>query len=59
MDYNGLYAILGAVYAGAAPGIFLCWGITGNMCNIGAIALRKSDEGKRNARARSCGLWDG
>lgn len=56
MDYNGLYAILGAVYAGAAPGIFLCWGITGNMCNIGAIALRKSDEGKRNARARSCGL---
>ena len=48
LDSAGLSAILGAVYAGAAPGIFPYWGITGNMSNIGAIAIKTSNEGTRN-----------
>ena len=34
--------------SGEAPGIFSGWGITGNMCNIGAIAPMTSAEGRRN-----------
>lgn len=48
LDSAGLNSILGVVYAGAAPGIFPYWGITGNMSNIGAIAIKTSDEGTRN-----------
>ena len=43
LDSAALNAVLGAVYAGAAPGILPYWGIAGNMSNIGTIVIKKSD----------------
>ena len=43
LDSAALNAVLGAVYAGAAPGILPYWDITGNMSNIGTIVIKKSD----------------
>ena len=48
LDSAALNAVLGAVYAGAAPGILPYWGITGNVSNIGAIAIKTSDVCTRN-----------
>ena len=48
LDSAALNAVLGAVYAGAEPGILPYWGITGNVSNIGAIAIKTSDVCTRN-----------